>query len=112
MLGKQVLKLLLLALFWPGATLALYSFSTCKIDIEKIRNGTGNMTNEELQKYIYKGPVHGLNKGSQRSKYLALTYEGVSFPVSDMSLEGRGLNTRILRMFKCLRRQCTNQRCP
>ncbi|KAH8602956.1 hypothetical protein B0O99DRAFT_588020 [Bisporella sp. PMI_857] len=56
-----------------------YDYGTCKTAIESIITGNatlGEITNKTIGKYIWNGPVQGLNPGFPRSEYLVITYEG------------------------------------
>ena len=107
--------LLLPVLLSREAFAALYSFRSCKDDVERILNGTlilGYINNETIGSYIWNGSVQGLSSRLPRSQYLSLTYEGrfSTFQIAaHISRLSSSLLT-ILRVFYHLRRQGSPQR--
>jgi hypothetical protein len=74
-------QLLLVFLLVGVSAASLYSFTQCERDVKSILNGTltlGDVSNETIGRYIWHGPVTGLNVDYPRDQYLALTYEGRS----------------------------------
>lgn len=57
-----------------------YSWDDCRARVDAIRNGTidnwNGVTPSNIGKYIYHGPVRGLDESYPRDQYLLLTYEG------------------------------------
>jgi hypothetical protein len=61
-------------------------FGRCKILIESIMDGTpyGDINNITIEKYIYRGHVHGMNvdfERNHRDSFLTITTEGKHSPV-------------------------------